>query len=93
MASVQRMNYRKTRLGEQRGQSRSPLQCCRADGVVAWSRLLMKMLRSGLDLRNICHTCLGLDVRDEGKRAFYPELVGIQGYRLVMWMNALGDGS
>lgn len=70
MAYVQRMNYRKTSLGEQRGQSRSLLQCCRSDGVVAWSKLLMKMLRSDLDLRNICHTCLGLDVRDERKRGF-----------------------
>lgn len=88
MANVQRMNYRKTRVGAERS-VRCPLLYSRSDVVVAWTRLLTKML-SGL---YICCICLGLDIKDESKRGFWPEQVSIWGYHLVMWMSGLGDGS
>ena len=49
----------------------------------------MKMLGTGLALRNICHTCLGLEVRDEGK----GDLGLSKWVYSVTRMSGLGDGT
>lgn len=50
MGDLQSMNHREIRLEAER--SVNVLKCCRRDMVVAQIRVLMKMLRSGLDSRN-----------------------------------------
>lgn len=74
MTDVQRMNYRKTRMGAERSVTGSTaMLSVRCGGSMDKAGLLMKMLGSGLDLRNICRTWLGLNIRDERKRGFGPE--------------------